>query len=88
MMTLGKGRGRGGGIIAEARRPFRFFFRHRVFRGETKERAGNSRLIGRNEIFPATVGPMTNALRNIFRYGRFMAVIKRGLLLVAAHCRY
>lgn len=89
MMTLGKRRReRGGVIIAEARRPFRFFFRHRVFRGETNERACNSRLIGRNEIFPATVGPMTNALRNIFRYGQFMAVIKRGLLPVAQHCRY
>lgn len=52
MMTLGGERG--GVIIAEARRPFRFFLRHHIFRGETNERAGNSRLIGRNEIFSAT----------------------------------
>lgn len=81
MMTLEGRGGRGGGSLSRKRAAhFVSFFATASFEERREsERAGNSRLIGRNEIFPAIeMGPMTNALRNIFRYGRFIGVIKRG----------
>lgn len=89
MMTLVEERSRkggGGGESLSRKRAAHFvsFFATASFEERrASERAGNSRLIGRNEIFPAIIqmGPMTNALRNIFRYGRFIGVIKRGSFL-------